>query len=84
MSRPGYLGTPLASGRSPADQARLYAALLGALGVRRAAVLAVSGGGPSALEFARLFPERCWAAVVVSSVWRQHHRKLLLNRCSLK
>jgi pimeloyl-ACP methyl ester carboxylesterase len=37
-SRPGYLRTPLTSGRTPAAQADLLAALLDELGVERAAV----------------------------------------------
>ncbi|HET9552866.1 MAG TPA: alpha/beta hydrolase [Anaeromyxobacteraceae bacterium] len=67
VSRPGYLGTALRSGRSPAEQADLYAAALDALGVRSVAVMAVSGGGPSALEFALRHRERCWALVLVST-----------------
>src|SRR5512133_1902046 len=31
LSRPGYLGTPLAAGRSPEEQADLYAAALDVL-----------------------------------------------------
>jgi len=58
-SRPGYLRTPLASGRSPEEQAQLYAALLTKLGIDRVVVLGASGGGPSALQFAMQFPERC-------------------------
>src|SRR5688572_25188150 len=66
LSRPGYLGTPLAAGRTPEAQADLYAATLDALGVARTAVIAVSGGGPSAIRFALRHRERCWALVLVS------------------
>jgi pimeloyl-ACP methyl ester carboxylesterase len=67
-SRPGYLGTSLSLGRTPVEQADLYRDLLDALGVERAAVMAVSGGGPSALQFALSHPERCWGLVIISSV----------------
>ena len=59
VSRPGYGRTPLRSGRSPQDQADLYAALLDALGIERAVVLGISGGGPSAYAFAAAHPDRC-------------------------
>jgi pimeloyl-ACP methyl ester carboxylesterase len=68
VSRPGYLGTALAAGRSPEEQADLFAATLDALGVERAAVIAVSGGGPSAIRFALRHRDRCWALVLVSSI----------------
>ena len=58
-SRPGYLRTPLASGESPEQQAQLYAALLTKLGISRVFVIGASGGGPSALQFAIQYPERC-------------------------
>jgi pimeloyl-ACP methyl ester carboxylesterase len=67
LSRPGYLGTPLDRGRSPEQQADLYAAVLDALGLERVAVMAVSGGGPSAIRFALRHGERCWALVLVST-----------------
>jgi pimeloyl-ACP methyl ester carboxylesterase len=67
VSRPGYLGTPLASGRTPEEQAALLAALLDARGVDRVIVSAVSGGGASALHFAARYPDRCRALVLVSS-----------------
>jgi pimeloyl-ACP methyl ester carboxylesterase len=67
VSRPGYLGTPLGSGRTPEEQADLYAALLDGLRVDRAVVAAVSGGGPSAIAFALRHPERCRALVLVSA-----------------
>lgn len=68
LSRPGYLGTSLETGRSPEEQADLYAATLDALGVDRAAVIAISAGGPSAIRFALRHADRCWALVMVSSV----------------
>ena len=69
-SRPGYLRTPSASGRTPAEQARLYAALLDRLGIDKVVVLGVSGGGPSALQFAILYPERCRALILEEAVTR--------------
>jgi pimeloyl-ACP methyl ester carboxylesterase len=59
VTRPGYGRTPLRSGRSPVEQAALYAALLTSLGIDRAAVLGISGGGPSAFALAAAFPDRC-------------------------
>jgi len=66
-SRPGYLGTPLATGSSPSRQADACAGLLDALGMADAAVIAVSGGGPCAMEFALRHPERCRALVLIST-----------------
>jgi pimeloyl-ACP methyl ester carboxylesterase len=66
-SRPGFLGTPRSAGRTPEAQADRHAEVLDALGVRSAAVVAVSGGGPSALQLALRHPDRCWAVVLVSA-----------------
>jgi pimeloyl-ACP methyl ester carboxylesterase len=63
-SRPGYGATPLAAGRTPSQQAAAYAALLDALGLERAAVVGVSGGGPSAAAFAADHPDRTSALVL--------------------
>ncbi len=68
VSRPGYLRSPLEVGRTPAEQADAYAALLDALLVQKVAVIGISGGGPSAIEFALRYPERCWALVCLSAV----------------
>lgn len=67
VSRPGYLETPLSAGRSAAAQADLLAELLDALGLPDAAVLAVSGGGPAAIEFGLRHAERCRGLVLVSA-----------------
>lgn len=68
VSRPGYGRTPLRSGRTIDDQARGYAALLDVLAVDRATFVGVSGGGPSAAAFTRLFPERAAGLVLASAV----------------
>jgi pimeloyl-ACP methyl ester carboxylesterase len=67
-SRPGYLGTSLAVGRTPEEQADACAALLDALGIGRAAVLSNSGGGIVALQFALRHPERVARLVLLQSV----------------
>lgn len=67
VSRPGYLRTPLETGRSPEDQADGFAALLGVLRVPEAAVIALSAGGPAALQFALRHPDRCWGMVLIST-----------------
>ena len=77
-SRPGYLGTSLSLGRTPMEQADCYRDLLDALGIERAAVMAVSGGGPSALQFALSHPDRCWGLVMISSVCTRMEERLPL------
>lgn len=49
-SRPGCLRTPLSSGRTPADQADLCAAMLDALNVENATIFAFWSGGASAVR----------------------------------
>jgi pimeloyl-ACP methyl ester carboxylesterase len=66
-SRPGFLGTPRSAGRTPEAQADRCAEVLDALGAGPAAVVAVSGGGPCALQLALRHPARCWAVVVISA-----------------
>lgn len=67
-SRPGYLRTPLAVGRTPAAQADALAALLDVLGLGRVAVVAVSGGGPAGLELALRHPSRVARLVLWQAV----------------
>ena len=71
-SRPGYLRTPLNVGVTPADQADAFAALLDKLGIQKTAVIAHSGGGPSALQFALRYPDRCSALVLVAALVRNY------------
>ena len=68
ISRPGYLRTPLNVGRTPAEQADAFAALLDTLGISQVAVVSLSGGGPAAIEFALRHPTRCVALVAIAAV----------------
>lgn len=65
VSRFGYLGTPLPADASNQAQADAHAALLEALGIERAAVIGISAGGPSALEFCVRHPERCAGLILL-------------------
>ena len=67
-SRPGYLGTPLESGRTFEEQADLLAALLDELKIDKVIVTSLSAGGPIAYQFAARYPERVSAMVIISSV----------------
>jgi pimeloyl-ACP methyl ester carboxylesterase len=67
-SRPGYLGTPIDTGRTPAEQARAYAQLLDALDIDSVVVMGASGGGPSALSFAATYPRRTIALIAIEAV----------------
>ena len=68
VSRPGYLRTPLASGPSPQEQADLFAEVLDALGIERAVIIGVSGGGPTAVQFALRHASRCARLVLIESL----------------
>ena len=63
-SRPGYLRTPLATGPSFEEQADAVAALLDWLSIGQVAAYAISGGGPSGIEFAARHPDRVNALIL--------------------
>ena len=65
MSRFGYLRTPMPADASPAAQADAHVCLLDALGIRQAAVLGGSAGGPSAMQMAIRHPDRVTALVLL-------------------
>jgi pimeloyl-ACP methyl ester carboxylesterase len=65
-SRFGYLRSNAPAGATFDDQARTYAWLLDRLGIRKVAVVAYSHGGPSALLFALLYPDRVSSLTLVS------------------
>jgi len=68
LSRPGYLNTPLESGKSLEDQADLFAAVLDELGIDKVAMFSISAGGPFAYMFAIRHPDRIWALITADSV----------------
>ncbi len=65
-SRFGYLRSTFHKGATWDDQAHAYACLLDHLGIEKAAVVALSHGGPSALLFAALHPERVSSLTLIS------------------
>ena len=68
VSRAGYLRTPIETGRSPADLADAYTALLDYLKIEKAAILGQSAGGMFAAQFALRYPDRCWALVLADAI----------------
>ena len=68
VSRFGYLRSPIPEDSSVEAQAALYAILLDHLGVEKAIVFGGSAGGPSALQFAHDYPERCAALILGAAV----------------
>ncbi|MDD5488788.1 MAG: alpha/beta hydrolase [Candidatus Omnitrophica bacterium] len=67
-SRPGYLGTPIESGRTIEEQADLFAALLDELKIDKVAAISASAGGPLCYAFAVRHPSRIWALIAIDSV----------------
>ena len=65
MSRFGYLRTPLPPDATAEAQADAHACLLDALGIDRAAILGVSAGGPSTIQFCLRHPDRCSGMVLM-------------------
>lgn len=69
--RPGYLGTPLANNGSAEAQADVAAALLDTLGIEPVAVVGISAGGASALQFVLRYSQRAKALVLLSGITRR-------------
>lgn len=67
-SRPGFLRTPISGDASFAVQADVLASLLDELNVTKVVVVAVSVGGPTALQFALRHPDRISELIMISSV----------------
>jgi len=68
ISRFGYLRTPLPVNASPVAMADAYIDLLDALNISTVAVLGISRGGPSSLQFALRYPNRCSALIMLSAI----------------
>ncbi len=68
VSRFGYLHSPIPKDSSVEAQAALYAILLDHLKVETVIVFGGSAGGPSALQFAHDYPDRCDALILGSAI----------------
>jgi len=73
-SRPGYGRTPLTVGQNAADAAAGLIALLDNLQVQTCAVLAVSGGGPTGVALAAIYPKRITRLVLVAAITHPEDR----------
>ncbi|MCD4783614.1 MAG: alpha/beta hydrolase [Candidatus Eremiobacteraeota bacterium] len=71
-SRPGYLRTPLSTGKTIEAQADALVTLLDKLGINQAAIAGYSAGGPIALQIALRHPERVWALILESAVTKKY------------
>ncbi|MGD2170142.1 MAG: alpha/beta hydrolase [Chlamydiota bacterium] len=71
-SRPGYLRTPLHVGKTIEEQADVLAELLDHLLIDKIALLAISAGGPSALQFAIRHPDRISALIMEAAVTKTY------------
>ncbi|MFA8434857.1 MAG: alpha/beta fold hydrolase [Marinifilaceae bacterium] len=68
-SRPGYLRTPLLDDWKGYEQASAaYVELLDSLGIDRVTVGGISAGGPSAIYFAMLYPDRVKNMILISAI----------------
>lgn len=67
LSRPGYRQSSLANGRTLSEQAQMACRLLDQLGIDSVYVLAISGGGLSALQLALDHPDRCAGLILLSA-----------------
>jgi 2-hydroxy-6-oxonona-2,4-dienedioate hydrolase len=67
-SRFGYLRTPLPTNAAPAAQADAHACLLDALNINKVAIVAVSAGSLSSMQFALRYPDRIHALVLIVPV----------------
>jgi pimeloyl-ACP methyl ester carboxylesterase len=71
-SRPGYVRTPLDTGRTFEEQSYAFTALIDALGIDRTALFAYSAGGPVAVGFAAHSPDRVWALILECAVSQRY------------
>ena len=72
FSRPGYLRTPLSSGKTFEMQADLLASLLDHLLIDKVSLLAMSAGGPIAMHFAARHPDRVNVLIMEAAVTKEY------------
>lgn len=67
-SRPGYLRSPLSTGKTPFEQATALVQLLDYLEIEQALVVCLSSGGMSAYEMAIHYPNRVKGIIAVNAI----------------
>ncbi len=77
VSRFGYLGSPLPSGATTANQADAFAAVLDDAGVDRADVVALSAGSVTAVRFAIEHPGRVRSLLLESPLLPSRRKRVL-------
>ena len=89
-SRPGYLGSPLATGRTPEEQADALAALLDALKIGKIPVIGASAGGPASYLLAARHPDKVSCLLEIDSVCLEYkpevnllEEKLFLSKAGI-
>ena len=68
VSRFGYLKSSMPKDASAKMQAEAYSELLDYLGIKKVFIAGNSAGGPSAMNFAADYPEKCEGLILISSV----------------
>ena len=68
ISRFGYLKSSMPGNASAKMQAQAYSDLLNHLRIKKVFIIGNSAGGPSAMNFAADFPNKCRGLVLISSV----------------
>lgn len=68
VSRYGYLMSPIPENASIRNQAAQYNLLLDHLNITKVVVVGASAGGPSAIQFANDYPEKCSGLILISAV----------------
>ncbi|KPJ48744.1 MAG: hydrolase [candidate division Zixibacteria bacterium DG_27] len=68
VSRYGFLRSSIPENPSIKTQAALYKDLLDYLRIEKVVVIGASAGGPSAMQFANDYPDRCSALILLSAV----------------
>lgn len=67
-SRPGYLNTPLNENATFVYQAELFSELLKQLNIsEKVIIMGISAGGPTAIEFAKKYPEKSKALILINA-----------------
>jgi pimeloyl-ACP methyl ester carboxylesterase len=73
-SRPGYGRTPLEVGPSTAEAAVALISLLEKLQIQQCSVVAISGGGPTGVALAALFPQQVSRLVLAAAITHPENR----------